>query len=69
MFGPSKRSLLRTLEREREAHAAQVQQLVETICHLSDRPLPEKGWARDTETANGDQARRLIADPSQLPKH
>lgn len=34
----SKRSLLRILEREREAHAAERQRLIDTICHLSGRP-------------------------------
>lgn len=34
----TKRSLLRILEREREAHAAERARLIDTICHLSGRP-------------------------------
>jgi hypothetical protein len=34
----SKRNLLRILEREREANAADRQKLIDTICHLAGRP-------------------------------
>jgi hypothetical protein len=36
--GTSKRQLLRMLEREREAHAAERARLIDQICNLSGRP-------------------------------
>lgn len=37
----TKRHLLRILEREREAHAAERTRLVDTICRLAGKPNPE----------------------------
>jgi hypothetical protein len=34
----SKRSLLRLLEREREAHAAERARLIDTLCNLAGKP-------------------------------
>lgn len=38
----TKRHLLRVLEREREAHAAERARLIETLCTLAGKPLPPK---------------------------
>ncbi len=37
--------------REQQAWAAERADLVATLCHLGDRPLPERGWNREPEPA------------------
>lgn len=56
----------RAHDRERQAWTAERRELVSTMAHLADRPLPDKGWA---PTAEEDRAKRgrFLADPEQLP--
>lgn len=57
------------LERINAAHRAERAELIATIAHLSDRPLPERGWERGVEHAHPLERPRLLADPEQLPKN
>jgi hypothetical protein len=61
----SKRALLRTLEREREAHTAQVRELVETICHLTGRPQTPPA-APKPAVEDSDRG-RYVSRPEMLP--
>lgn len=66
MFGPSKRQLLRMLEREREAAAIERARLIDQICNLSGTPwtLPPRPHVEPTPDPD---AGRYITSPDQLP--
>lgn len=62
----TRRTLLRTLERERAAFADERRQLVDTICHLAGKPwtLPP----REVKPVEPDpDSGRYIVSPAQLP--
>ncbi len=65
----SKRALLRTLEREREAFVLERAHLIDVICHLSRNPwtLPprEKSVPEPPDEVELD----LLDDPAQLPDY
>lgn len=51
MLGPSKRQLLRMLERERERHATIEARLVDQVCNLAGKPWTPAPADAATETA------------------
>lgn len=68
----TKRQLLRMLERERIAFAAERAVLIERMAHLADRPLPDLGWSADGDEERRraerlEDRRRFVPDPEQLP--
>jgi hypothetical protein len=58
MFGPSRRQLLRILEREREQHDAAVRDLCDRLAHAY-----EKTWALPPRP-NADRPLRAVGDGS-----
>lgn len=62
----TRRSLLRTLERERIAHAAERAQLIDTICRLAGKPPQPDGWQPQPVPDDPDRG-RFVADPDQMP--
>lgn len=59
MFGPSKRQLIRMLERERERHAVIEARLVDQVCNLAGKPWTPApaDTPIDTETPEEREAR------------
>jgi hypothetical protein len=68
LFRRSDKWWVREIERINRAHEAERAQLIATIAHLSDRPLPERvGWTREPEFVPLRPVLAPIADPDQMP--
>lgn len=70
MFGPSKRELLRVIERERIAFAQERAALIDRIAELAGRPLQPRRWDGMPQEPFEEppERERILADPDQLPK-
>jgi hypothetical protein len=67
----TKRTLLRMIERERQAFAAERAQLLSTICTLAGNskaaPIPPAPAPAPEKREASDDDRRFISSPEQLP--
>jgi hypothetical protein len=64
------RSLLRMLEREREAHMQERQRLIDTICHLAGKPWTPApiDLVSEPEPESEDNG-RFVLTPESLPDY
>jgi len=66
---PTKRSLLRMMERERQSFALERARLIEQICHLSGKPWTVAPARMPVVEPEPIDELALIPDPDQFPAY